>query len=255
MRRLAKRSGTEVRIDVFFGVYPHPAKPYLEAQLIEWRRQGHALRLFSLGKIPDARSEFDITFIDTLRQRPVQLSCKVISRILTRPARRWRSERRIVPKVKRLATDTQLPSDTPDVLSMHNLATAVRFSHLKHAAPRTALAIYYRGGEIPGVRQIPFEASSQALRRADINFSDTEASVRNVVSRGAPADRTARIPVGVPLERFMPPDVALRAFVALRGRARIRRNSLRYPRDQRGAAASSLCGDRMTLNPHGGRAS
>ena len=233
-----------MRIDVFFDVYPHPAKPYLEAQLIEWRRQGHGLRLFSLGQISDARSEFDITFIDTLRQRPVQLSCRVISRILTRPARCWRiwrSERRIVAKVKRLATDAQLPSDTPDVYFMHNLATAVRFSYLKRAAPRTTLAIYYHGGEIPGVRQIPFETSAQALRRADIIFSNTEASVRDVVSRGAPADRTARIPVGFPLERFVLPagrshlpddrwrfacvgrmarekgfDVALRAFAALR---------------------------------------
>ena len=233
-----------MRIDVFFDVYPHPAKPYLEAQLLEWRRQGHVRRLFSLGQIPDARSAFDITFIHTLRQRPVQLSCKVISRILTRPARCWRiwrSEHRIVPKVKRLATDAQLPSDTPDVYFMHNLATAVRFSYLKRAAPRAALAIYYHGGEIPGVRQIPYEASAQTLGRADIIFSNTEASVRDVVSRGAPADRTVRIPVGFPLERFTPPagrtylpdhrwrfacvgrmarekgfDVALRAFAALR---------------------------------------
>lgn len=233
-----------MRIDVFFDVYPHPAKPYFEAQLSEWQNQGHVLRLFSLGKIPGATSRFDIRFIDTLRQHPVQLSCKLALRILTRPARCariWRSERRLAAKMKRLVTDAQLPSDVPDAYFMHNLATAVHFSYLAHAAPRTTLAIYYHGGEIPGVKQIPFAASSRALGRAHVIFSNTAASVNEVISRGAPPERTARVPVGFPLERFTVPadrtylpdnrwrfvcvgrmarekgfDVALRAFATLR---------------------------------------
>ncbi len=233
-----------MRIDVFFDVYPHPAKPYFEAQLSEWRRQGHVLRLFSLGQIPGASSQFDFTFIDTLRQRPLQLARKVAMRILTQPSRCrriWRAERGLASKVKRLVTDAQLPTDTPDVFFMHNLATAVHFSYLRHAAPHTRLAIYYHGGEIPGVRQIPLEVSAPTLGRADVIFSNTEASVNEVIGRGAPRERTARIPVGFPLERFVPPadrtylpdqrwrfvclgrmapekgfDVALRAFAALR---------------------------------------
>jgi len=233
-----------MRIDVFFDVYPHPAKPYFEAQLSEWQHQGQVLRLFSLGQIPGAKSQFDITHIGTLRQRPVQLCCKVALRILTHPARCmriWRSERRVVDKVKRLVTDAQLPADAPDVYFMHNLATAVHFSYLAHAAPHTRLAIYYHGGEIPGVKQIPFEAASRALGRAQVIFSNTEASVAEAISRGAPPARTARVPVGFPLERFVLPadrtylpdnrwrfvcvgrmapekgfGVALRAFAALR---------------------------------------
>lgn len=197
-----------MRIDVFFDVYPHPAKPYFETQLSEWQHQGQVLRLFSLGQIPGAKSQFDITHIGTLRQRPVQLCCKVALRILTHPARCmriWRSERRVVDKVKRLVTDAQLPADAPDVYFMHNLATAVHFSYLAHAAPHTRLAIYYHGGEIPGVKQIPFEAASRALGRAQVIFSNTEASVAEAISRGAPPARTARVPVGFPLERFVLP--------------------------------------------------
>ncbi len=197
-----------MRIDVFFDVYPHPAKPYFEAQLSEWHRQGHALRLFSLGQIPGATSQFDFTFIRTLRQRPLQLARKVALRILTQPARClriWRAERGFASKVKRLVTDAQLPTDTPDVFFMHNLATAVHFSYLKHAAPRTTLAIYYHGGEIPGVRQIPLAVSAQTLGRADVIFSNTEASVNEVIGRGAPRERTVRVPVGFPLDRFTQP--------------------------------------------------
>jgi glycosyltransferase involved in cell wall biosynthesis len=198
-----------MRIDVFFDVYPHPAKPYFEAQLTEWRRRGQVIRLFSLGQIPGAHSEFPITFIHTLRRHPLRLSGKILFRLLTNPARSariWSSERGFREKIKRLATDAQLPVDAPDVYFMHNLATAVHFSYLRNAAPATAIAIYYHGGEIPGVRQIPFEESAQALGRAHIVFSNTDASVKEVVARGASAERTARIPVGFPLERFSVPS-------------------------------------------------
>ena len=197
-----------MKIDVYFDVYPHPSKPYFEAQLSEWRRQGHQLRLFSLGQIPGATSAFPITFVRTLRQRPARLIGKMLWRMLTCPGRSWRvarSERSPLLIAKRLATDAQLPPDAPDVHFMHNLATAVHFTYLRHATPRTTLAIYYHGGEIPGVRQIPFEESAGALGRAHVVFSNTAASVDEAVSRGAARETAVRVPVGFPLERFAPP--------------------------------------------------
>lgn len=198
-----------MRIDVFFDVYPHPAKPYFESQLAEWIRRGHRLRLFSLGGIPGASSEFPITFIWTLRERPIRVALAVLSRCLTSPIRSWRtlwSECRLVPAIKTLAIDSQLPRNPPDAHFLQNLATAVSFSYLQCACPTTTLAIYYHGGEIPGVRQIPFEESSRALGRAHVVFSNTRASVREAIARGAPPERTVRIPVGFPLERFKLPD-------------------------------------------------
>lgn len=198
-----------MKIDVFFDVYPHPAKPYFEAQLAEWQRQGHQLRLFSFGQIPGATTAFPITFIHTLRQRPAGLLAKILWRAMTHPARTWRIARcgrRPLQIAKLLATDAQLPTQPPDVHFVHNLATAVRFSYLKCAAPHTRLAIYYHGGEIPGVRQIPFAESAEALGRADIVFSNTQASVAEAVTRGASPERTTAIPVGFPLERFVIPE-------------------------------------------------
>jgi len=197
-----------MRIDVFFDVYPHPSKPYFEAQLSEWRRAGHVLRIYSLGQIPGGTSEFPISFVKTLRQAPLRLISTVLWRLARNPVRSWRvirSERQPLAIVKRLATDAQLPTDPPDVYFMHNLATAVHFSYLRCAAPRTTLAIYYHGGVIPGVRQIPPAQSARALGRAHIVFSNTQASVNEVIARGAVPERTARIPVGFPLERFTPP--------------------------------------------------
>ena len=233
-----------MRIAVFFDAFPHPAKPNLETQLLEWQRQGHTLRLYSLGRIGAAVSAFPVTFIRTLRQAPVCLSCKTLWHISTHPRRTRRVIRgqgSIVQKLKLLVTDAQLAPDISDVYFIHNLAAAVRFSYLKQARSAVPLAIYYHGGELPGVPQIAPEDARVALRRADIVFSNTQASINEVVKRGAARERTACAPTAFPLERFpfspdrsylpgarwrfvcvgrMAPekgfDVALRAFAALR---------------------------------------
>lgn len=196
-----------MNIDVFFDVYPHPAKPYFESQLSEWRRQGHQLRLFSFGCIPGIPSEFSITFILTLRQQPIRLARTILWRCLTNPTRSWRvfrSEKRLIQTIKALAIDAQLPRTAPDVHFVHNLATAAWVSYLKCACPTTKFAVYYHGGEIPGAPQISFEKSSCAFQAADVVFSNTRASMNEAITRGAAMSRTACIPVGFPLERFAP---------------------------------------------------
>lgn len=197
-----------MRIDVFFDVYPHPAKPYFESQLTEWHRQGHELRLFSFGGIAGIRSAFSISFIRTLRERPLRLALAILWRGITLSGRSWRtfrSQSGLAPAIKALAIDAQLPRTPPEVHFVHNLATAVWLSYLKSAYPEGRLAIYYHGGEIPGLRQIPLAESARALGQADIVFSNTRASVREAEERGAQPSRTACIPVGFPLDRFQPP--------------------------------------------------
>ena len=237
-----------MRIDVFFDAFPHPAKPNLETQLQEWQRQGHTLRLYSLGRIGTATSTFPVTFIRTLRRAPLRLLCQALWRALTHPKRTWRifrCEPTLTQKIKLLATDAQLPTQTPDACFIHNLAAAVCFSYLKHALPAVPLAIYYHGGELPGVPQIPPEDSRAALQRADIVFSNTHTSLKEAVRRGAAPEKIACAPTAFPLERFpfardrtylpggrwrfvcvgrMAPekgfDVALRAFTVLREHTR-----------------------------------
>lgn len=233
-----------MKIDVFFDAFPHVAKPNMETQLLEWQRQGHELRVFSLGSIGDASSAFPVTIIKTLRQCPIRLAWAILWRCATRPARCWRTVRSAGgPKeaIQHLALDAQLPSDPPEAYFIHNLAAGIRFAYLKKAQPSVTLAIYYHGGELPGVPQIPPEDAAGALQLADIVFSNTQASIDDVVARGALRERTACAPTAFPLERFQQPegrshlpanrwrfvcvgrlspekgfDIALRGFAALR---------------------------------------
>lgn len=197
-----------MRIDVFFDAFPHRAKPNMEAQLVEWQRQGQRLRIFSLGRIGNATSAFPVTFLDSIRSNPVRMIWKMLSRALHQPSRTWRIIRTapgVRTALQRLARDAQLPVDPPDVHYIHNLAAAVPFSYLKAAAPNTTHAIYYHGGELPGVPQISAQQAATALGCADIVFSNTRASIDEVVSRGAPRERTACVPTAICIDRFRLP--------------------------------------------------
>lgn len=203
-----------MRIDVFFDAFPHPAKPNLETQLLEWRRQGHNLRIVSLGRIGSATSAFPVRIVYTLRQRPVRLALKMLVRALRHPARTRRILRDGFPfklKLKQLATDAQLFPDPPEAHFIHNLAAAVRFSYLKYALPTLPLAIAYHGGELPGVPQISSAEARTALQQADLVFSNTQASIAEVVSRGADPQRAFRAPTAFPIDRF--PFSAQRAYL------------------------------------------
>jgi glycosyltransferase involved in cell wall biosynthesis len=235
-----------MRIDVFFDAFPHPAKPNMEAQLLEWQRQGQRLRIFSFGRIGNATSAFPVTFLESIRSHPVRMIGKMVSRALHEPSRTWRIIRTapgVRAALKRLERDAQLPADPPEVHFMHNLAAAVPLSYLKAACPNTTHAIYYHGGELPGVPQIPAPQAATALGCADIVFSNTRASIEEVVARGAQRERTACAPTAFRIDRFQLPtdrrylpegrwrfvcvgrmspekgfDSALKAFAALRQR-------------------------------------
>lgn len=197
-----------MKIDVFFDAFPHPAKPNLETQLLEWQRQGHCLRIFSLGPIGNATTAFTVTFLKGLRQQPFRMMWRVLSRVFETPARSWQIVRNAPGfrvAAKRLARDAQLPPDSPDVHFMHNLTVAVPFSYLEAAAPSATYAIYYHGGELPGVPQISAANAADALGRAELVFSNTPASVAEVIGRGACRERTICAPTSFDIKQFQLP--------------------------------------------------
>lgn len=156
-----------MKIDVFFDAFPHPAKSNLETQLLEWQRQGHRLWSFSLGLIRNATSAFTVTFLKGLRQQRFLMTRKIFSRVFEAPARSWRIARNasgLQVAIKRLARDAQHPPDSPDVHLMHNLALALPFSYLEAAMPSANYAIFYHGGELPGVPQIPTQDAADVSR-------------------------------------------------------------------------------------------
>jgi glycosyltransferase involved in cell wall biosynthesis len=199
--------GEAVKIYVFIDVYPHPFKPYFDVQFEEWQKAGHVVRIFSLSRISGAVSPITVETLKTLREAPFEVSLKIILALIQSPLRMstiFSTGRSLLGKVKLLAIDCQLPRELPDLFFVHNLAAAVRFAYLKHIFPDIPFALYYHGGEIPGVPSVREDQAKFALMAPDIVFSNTKYSMDDAVRRGAVAPRVKRIPVGFRLEDYLP---------------------------------------------------
>jgi glycosyltransferase involved in cell wall biosynthesis len=194
-----------MHIHVFVDVYPHPFKPYLDVQFEEWQKSGHIVRVFSLSRIPYAVSPVSVCTIKTLREAPFEVFARIAFELIRSPKRIVAvalNGKGLLQKMKLLAIDCQLPRELPDLFFVHNLATCLRFEYLKHIFPRVPLALYYHGGEIPGVPTISDEQAKHALSSPDVIFTNTNYSVDDVVQRGAQRSKVKRIPVGFRLEDY-----------------------------------------------------
>jgi glycosyltransferase involved in cell wall biosynthesis len=194
-----------MQIRVMVDVYPHPFKPYFDAQFEEWQRAGHHLAVFSLAAIPGATSPVDVTTLRTLREAPLGLTLRLLARCITAPRRSLKLTKAagsVREAIKLLALDAQLPSSPPDAFFVHNLAAGARFWYLKIVFPQVPIGLYYHGGEIPGVAVISQEQSVRALAGIDRVFTNTRSSVEEAVARGARPERTRVVPVGFRLQDY-----------------------------------------------------
>jgi glycosyltransferase involved in cell wall biosynthesis len=194
-----------VKIHAFVDVYPHPFKPYFDAQFRNWIDSGHELRVTSLAR-ETAPAPLDVQTVATLRTAPLTVCARILLAALTRPRRSLRAflyGRTFAERLKVLVRDAQLPRSKPDVMLVHNLASATRFAYLKRVFPDVPLVAYYHGGELPGVPAVPDVESKRALACYDLVFSNTQFSIDDAIRRGAL--RTHRIPVGLRLSAYTRP--------------------------------------------------
>lgn len=103
-----------------------------------------------------------------------------------------------------------LPKMAPDVVIVHNLRAAVNVQFLKAIYPSAAVAMYYHGGELPGVRVPANDEIRRTFGSFDVVFTNTENSMQHAVSRGQAPERTVICPVGFNMDNF--PDPADRAY-------------------------------------------
>jgi colanic acid/amylovoran biosynthesis glycosyltransferase len=82
---------------------------------------------------------------------------------------------------------------------------AVRFAWLRRLLPRTPIALYYHGGEVPSVPDQSDKAVAAAFGDCDLVFTNTRFSRQQAIDRGCPPDRTRVLPVGFNLQEFQPP--------------------------------------------------
>lgn len=202
--------------------FPSPYKPYHHTQFEQFVSDGHDLSIYAFGqhegswnadtdpmKLVEGVKYLPSTIRD-IRQGLAQLFLNPSQMALKAALRAMRCNGSIKHRILNGVRAILLPKTAPDVVIVHNLRAAVNAQFLKAVYPKAVVAMYYHGGELPGV-PVP---SDREIRRTfssfDVVFTNTQSSMQHVIARGQAPDRTVICPVGFNIDDF--PDPVDRAY-------------------------------------------
>jgi colanic acid/amylovoran biosynthesis glycosyltransferase len=89
---------------------------------------------------------------------------------------------------------------------VHNLRAAANVQFLRAIYPDAVIAMYYHGGEVPGVPTPSVQTVQATFDVFDVVFTNTESSRKHAIGRGGAADRIVVSPVGFDLRGFPDPE-------------------------------------------------
>lgn len=200
-------------IYAFVESYPHPYKPYYDAQFEDLVRSGHDVRIFAAagsagGVAPETRAAGLLPLVTWFPgnaiRRVVPYFARAVRYLLLHPARRIAVAQAVASKRYagyRVVTETArmltLPSSSPDLCIVHGLGPMSLLLWLRDLYPDARIALYYHGGRPKEAGEISVP-SGEIFRAADIVFTNSQASRAHAVSIGCPEDVIAVIPVGIP---------------------------------------------------------
>jgi colanic acid/amylovoran biosynthesis glycosyltransferase len=205
--------------------FPSPYKPYHYVQFERFLKDGHELAVYAFdqheGGMGAGGEEGDFVrqtryLPSTVRDVPKFLGeslrdfCLHPVRAAQRAVRAFSYPASFKHRCLNLARALLLPSQTPDVCIVHNLRAAANLQFLRAIYPDAVIAMYYHGGELPGVPVPSGETVQATFDSFDVVFTNTESSRQHAISRGQVPDRIMISPVGFDLRGF--PDPQQRAY-------------------------------------------
>ena len=208
-----------MRVYFFASLYPVAYKPYYDAQFADFLARGHSVRIFAAGthagpaNLKVARYQLDrltTYFPATLRSLPATAGAVLKGAIAAArqgnaaapaPANGQPLKASVVAAARRFA----VTREPPDLCLIHGLGTAVMLPWLKQIYPKTPIAMYFHGGEVPSANPLDDDAAARAFAGVDVVFTNTDFSRQQVIGRGCPAEKTIVLPVGFDLADFQPP--------------------------------------------------
>lgn len=210
-----------MRIYAFAQHYPIPYKPYYDTQFAEFVDAGHDLTVFAFGKFPTTNAKLTrYGLADRTRYLPVSVGTairhlpSIAAGALLRPGGVRRAVRATLPSEKgwrhrraHVIRALCVHGEEPDLCLVHGLGTAALLPWLKRLFPASPAAMYYHGGEVPSVRELPDDRVRSAFAMADVVFTNTVYSRDHAIGRGCPAEKLEVLPVGFSLDDYRPPVV------------------------------------------------
>ncbi len=212
----------QLNIGIFAEYYPNTFKPYIDWQILEFMKQGHKVTIY-------AHSAWD-KIIDQ----------EVIQYNLHKKVIRYPSTLKTLPKILHSLRPLKIPwyfhvakiiqtkmddlslkkkiiatfrgfvlSPYHDVCLINDLATASYFTFIKDLLPNSCVAVYYHGAPLPGVYKEYMRERERIFAVADIIFTPTNYSAKNLLELGCPKEKIIVVPVGLNLAKFNPPKARI----------------------------------------------
>jgi len=209
-----------MHIFVFNEYFPSPFKPYLNTQFEQFLNDNHKLSIFAMNSYwnPLDPKITELGLDRLTRYLPTTISSLPaffegsIKALLRNPFRRISSAIKLINpsftfkrNLINIFRMLQLPLSSPDLCLVHNLLTMRCLSFLQTLYPGVPVALYYHGGELPGMPVISDIEASAAFEAADVVFTNTSNSKSQAVKRGCPPHKIEVIPVGFNISEFNPP--------------------------------------------------
>lgn len=206
-----------MHIFVFTEHFPNPFKPYLNTQFEQFLNDNHKLSIFAMSsywdpldpKITELGLDLLIHYLPTTTSSLPAFFAGSTKALLRNPFMRVSAALRLInPSVafKRnlifFFRMLQLPLSSPDLCLVHNLLTMCGLSFLPSLYPGVPVALYYHGGELPGMPEVSSTNAEAAFDAADVVFTNTENSKSQAISRGCPSQKIVTIPVGFNISEF-----------------------------------------------------
>jgi glycosyltransferase involved in cell wall biosynthesis len=212
--------GSHLKILAIAEHFPSPYKPYHYTQFEQFVAAGHELTVAAFDSHEGgtgAHAE-EAPFVRHVRYLPGTLRDlshrlpALAASFLKRPVASLRLAARaaswpasLKQRLLNMSRAILLPAAAPDVCIVHNLRAAVNLQFLKTLYPQSIIAMYYHGGELPGV-PVPDKAEvRRTLATFDVVFTNTNSSRDDAISRGQDPQRIVVSPVGFNIGAFVDP--------------------------------------------------
>lgn len=209
-----------MHIIVFHEYFPNPFKPFLATEIEQFLNYNHKLSLFAISsywdpidpKVTELGLDRLIRYLPTTLNSLPHFFVSSAKSLLRNPLRRILAAIRIISpsftfkrNLINIFRMLQLPVSSPDLCIVHNLLTMRSLTFLQSLYPGVPVALYYHGGELPGMSIISNANAAAAFDAADVVFTNTENSKRQAISRGCPPQKIFINPVGFNISEFKPP--------------------------------------------------
>jgi len=213
-----------MHIIVFYEFFPNPFKPSIVTEIEQFLNDNHKLSLFAMGsywdpidpKVKELGLDRLISYLPTTLNSLPRFFGISSKNLLRNPLKRIVAVNRIISSsfpfkrnLLNIFRMMQLPISSPDLCLVHNLLTMRSLTFLSSLYPGVPVALYYHGGELPGMSIISKANAVAAFDAADVVFTNTENSKHQAISRGCPPQKIFVLPVGFNISEFKPPKQRL----------------------------------------------